>query len=100
MKNKQKKGIVLNEQKKSIRTKLVKIVLKDFLLSHLFDQEVEGDWKVELQNKIKETFSFKCEVAGFKFEGEGMIDGEVVVETESGVLKVISFKAIAHGKII
>jgi len=75
--------------KKSLRMKLVKLTTKEFALNHLFDQ-FSDDWAIELQNKLKDTFSFKCELLKFAAINS-VLTGEIGVEKENGEIGIINF---------
>jgi len=89
---------IMKKSKKSLRMKLVKLTIKEFVLNRLFDQ-TNDDWEVELQNNLKDTFSFKCEL--FKLETiNSFLTGQVSVEKEDGEINVIDFVILPTGKIL
>jgi len=93
MKKRTNLGVYTN--KKSLRMKMVKLIIKEFALSHLFDQS-DDDWKVELQNKLKDTFSFKCELINFEI-ADSKLFGQIGVEKENGEVNVINFDVFPTG---
>ena len=86
------------KSKKSLRMKMVKLIVKEFALNHLFDQS-NDDWNVELQTKLKETFSFRCELHKFETINSGLT-GQIGVEKENGEISVIDFVVQPTGKIL
>ena len=86
------------KSKKSLRMKMVKLIVEEFVLDHLFDQSNDG-WNVELQTKLKDTFSFRCKLN--KFETiNSRLTGQISVEKENGETNVIDFVVAPTGKIL
>ena len=82
----------MKKSRKSLRSKLVMMVAKNFLKDHLFDQVKGAD--VELKKILKRTFSFKCELT--KFENINFsLFAEIIIEREDGEMGAIHFNVVA-----
>jgi len=88
-------GICIKEE--SLRGKLVRIAIEEFLLGCIFDQDSD-DWSEGLYEKLDDTFSFKCEVDEISTKN-GEAFGKVFIEKEDGEMSVIDFAMVATGNV-
>jgi hypothetical protein len=86
------KGLKYPRKRKSLRVRMVKQLIKEFIEDFLFD-EMNNDFKIKLEDKIKQTFSFKCVLVEYE-----MINGEVIgklsLEKENGELTILNFSIL------
>jgi len=77
------------KEKKSLRIKLVKILLKNYCLNNLFNPIREND----LIDLLLHTFSFNCNVTNYKLTGVGFTTN-ITVTKENGELYTLNMKLI------
>ena len=85
------------KNKKSLRTKMVKMVVKEFMLNNLFNQS-NGGWESELQTILKNTFFFKCELHEPVIK-DSVVAGKIIFEKEDGENSVIDFEVLPTGEL-
>ena len=88
-------GICIKEE--SLRGKLVRIAIEEFLLGCIFDQDSD-DWGEELYEKLDSTFSFKCEADEISTKN-GKVSGKVLIEKEDGEMIDVNFTMAATGNV-
>ena len=80
-------------KKKSFRGKLVKLFVENFIQNMSFEF-VDDNWHIQLEDKLKETFAFKCELVKFDCI-DSLISGEIAIEQEeTDKWTTISFRMV------
>jgi len=75
----------MKKNKKSLRIKMVSMIIEKFA-----SDKVNDNWNIELQNKLKDTFSFKCKLLKFKTTNSDLT-GTIEIEKENGETTMLNF---------